>query len=245
MIRPTMVLALLAAAVPAYAQRPAGAELYERYLEALGGKAAIRKVTARHVWGRFEVPAQGMTGPMEVLTAAPARMLTRSEIPGFGASQSGFDGETGWMLNAAMGPMLIDGVALQQLRQQSDMEAVTQPERYVKSRETTGEAEYGGKPCWVVTVTTTWGEKYSECYDKGSRLLSATVRKQNTPMGEIEATTIYADYKPFGGPVLMSSLVRSSAMGIEQVIRIDSVSTKPIPDSAFALPKEVKALKKP
>lgn len=242
------VLALLLplVAVPRLAAqvRPTGTQLYERYLEATGGRAAMQQVTDRHVWGRFEVPSQGMTGPIEILSSIPNKLLTRIEIPGFGSSRSGYDGETGWVVNAAMGPMVLDGLALDQLKQQSDMEGLLEPERYVTSRETTGEAEHGGKPCWVVTVKTKWNESYTECYDKESGLLSATIRKQATPMGELEGTTVYGEYKKLGG-TLMATVMRASTMGIEQVIRIDSVSTKPIPDSVFALPKEIKALKKP
>ncbi len=244
-IRFISVLLAVVAATPLGAQaRPKGADLYDKYLEAAGGKAAMQKVTARQVWGHFEVPSQGMTGPIEILSATPTRLLTKIEIPGFGTMRSGFDGETGWVLNAAMGPMILDGLALDQMKQQADMEGVVNPERYVTSRETTSEAEHGGKACWVVTVKTKRNESYTECYEKTTGLLAATIRKQATPMGEMEGTTVYSDYKPFGG-ILMSTLVRASTMGIEQVIRIDSVSMKPIPDSVFALPKEIKALKKP
>lgn len=224
--------------------RPSGAELYDRYVEAAGGKAVMQKFTSRRVWGRFEVPSQGMGGPIEILNAAPMKMLTRIEIPGMGSTTSGLNGEVGWVMNPAMGPMLVDGVALDQMKQQADMEAILHPDRYVTSRETTGEAQHGGTPCWLVTVTTRWKETYSECYDKATGLLSATIRKQATPMGELEGTNVYLDYKSFDG-LKMSTTIRASAMGIEQVIRIDSVSTKPIPDSVFELPKEIKALKKP
>jgi len=242
---PVFVLALALIAPPLAAQaRPSGTELYDRYIEASGGKAAMGKATSRHVWGRFEVPSQGMTGPIEIMTSVPMKMVTKIEIPGMGSTTSGLNGETGWVMNPAMGPMLLDGLALDQMKQQADMQAVLDPSKYVTSRETTGEAEHGGAACWVVTVTTKWKETYSECYDKATGLLSATTRKQATPMGEIEATTVYSDYKVFDG-VKMSSTIRASTMGIEQVIRVDSMSTKPIADSVFELPPEIKALKKP
>jgi hypothetical protein len=209
----------------------------------MGGKAALQKQTARRVWAKFEVRAQGMTGPVEIAMAPPARMFTKTEIPGIGVSLSGYDGQTGWVVNPAMGPMLIEGPALEQLKQQSDFYADLHPERYIASRQTSGEAEYDGKKCWSVTVKTTTGESYSECYDKTTGLLLASVRKQATPMGEFETTTIYAEYKEFDG-VKIPTLVKASAMGFEQLITVDSVSTKPIPDSVFELPPAVKALKK-
>jgi hypothetical protein len=237
------LLGLSAYPLAAQAGRPSAAELHDKAVQAVGGKAAIQKQTARRLWGRFEVPAQGMTGPIEIFSAAPARLLIKTEIPGFGSSTSGFDGETGWAINPAMGPMVLDGTALNQLRQQADFHAELHPEKYVASRETTGEAEYEGKSCWTVTVKTTWGESYTECYDKSSGLLLASIRKQSTPMGELETTTILSDYKEFDG-LKMATLIRASTMGIQQVVHVDSVSTKPIPDSVFVLPPAVKALKK-
>jgi hypothetical protein len=125
---------------------PSGTELYDRYIEATGGKAAMQKATSRHVWGRFEVPAQGMGGPIEILTAAPMKMLTKIEIPGMGSTTSGLNGETGWVLNPAMGPMLLDGIALDQMKQQADMQAVLDPAKYVKSRETTAKPSTAASP---------------------------------------------------------------------------------------------------
>ena len=239
------VIGLLAlGATPLTAQsQPTGAELHAKFVEAIGGKATIQKQTSRLVWAKFEVRAQGMTGPVEIAAAAPARMRTKTEIPGMGVSLSGFDGEVGWMVNPAMGPMLVEGAALDQMKQQSDFHAELHPEKYIASRTTTGEAEYEGKKCWTVAVKTHKGESYTECYDKSSGLLLAAIRKQSTPMGELETTTVFVEYKTFGG-VKIPTLVKASAMGLEQIITVDSVSTQPIPDSIFALPKEVKALKK-
>ena len=239
-----LTAALMTPPVLAGQEKPTGDELYNRYVEATGGKGALQKITSRHVWGSFEVPAQGISGPIEMISANPMKMLTKIEVPGMGSITSGLNGDTGWMMNPAMGPMLIDGLALDQMKQQADVQAMLEPGKYVASRQTTGEAEYGGKPCWVVTVTTKWKESYTECYDKATGYLSATIRKQSTPMGELETTTQYLDYKVFDG-IKVATTIRASTMGIEQVIKIDSMSTKPIPDSVFELPAEIKALKKP
>jgi hypothetical protein len=245
MKRYVLALGALAAAAPALAAqgRPPASELYAKYIEAMGGREALLRHDFRHAWGRFEVPTQGITGPLEIMAAAPAMMLTRFEIPGMGSVSTGFDGETGWMLNPAMGPMLLDGMGLNQMQQQADFHAAVNPEKFVASRETTGEAEFDGKPCWSVTVTTTWQETYTECYDKATGLLIGLTRKQSTPMGELEAHTTMSDYKTWDG-MKMATVIRVSTLGIEQVVRFDSVSHKPFATSVFALPAEIKALKK-
>ncbi len=235
----------LAAAVPSLPaqDRPAASELYAKYLQAIGGRETLLRHDFRHLWGRFEVPAQGITGPLEIMAAAPALMLTRFEIPGMGSVTSGYDGEVAWVINPAMGPMLLDGGALNQMKQQADFHATVNPEKFVTSRETTGEAEFDGKPCWAVSVKTTWQETYTECYDKATSLLIGMRRTQSTPMGELEASTTIGDYKTWDG-MKMATAIRVSTMGIEQVIRFDSVSHKPFSTAVFALPPEIKALKK-
>ena len=62
-------------------------------------------------------------------------------------------------------------------------------------------------------------------------------------MGALQATTLNTDYKAHGG-VLSPSLVTIKVMGIEQVVRTESVELGPVPDSIFALPAAIKALKK-
>jgi hypothetical protein len=241
----TIVGLLALGAGPAAAQggQPTGAQLHARFVEAIGGKATLQRVTSRRVYARFEVASQGMSGPVEIVAAAPSKLLVRTEIPGMGVSLSGYDGEVAWTMNPAMGPQLLDGMALEQLKQQADIHAELHPEKYIASRTTTGEAEYEGKKCWNVTVKTHTGETYSECYDKDNGLLLAAVRKTASPMGEMETTTIFVEYKAFDG-IKIPSVVKASAMGFTQLVTVDSVSTRPIPDSVFALPPEVKALKK-
>jgi hypothetical protein len=222
---------------------PTAAQIHDRFVKALGGRAAIEAQTARHTWGAIEIPSQGMKGTLEVWAAAPDKMHTRIEIPGFGLSQTGFDGETAYTSNPAMGAQILDGRALDQLRQQVDMHGVLHPERYVTSAEFAGEADFEGKRCYKVTVTTTWEEEYTEYYDIETGLLYGMARSQESPMGAIEATTVLENYERHGG-IMTPMLIRIQAMGMEQVVRSDSISVAPIPDSIFALPAEIKALKK-
>ena len=245
-MRLTLPLLVVAAAGPTRAQTPlpTGKQVFDRYVETIGGRDAIAKQTARWIWGRFDIPSQGIKGPIQIAAAAPDRLYTHVEIPGIGTSTSGFDGETGWAMNPAMGPMLMDGMALNQLRQQADFHSALHPERYVAAMDVVAEVDFDGRGCYQVKVRTTWGEEYTEYFDRTSGLLVGAVRKQSTPMGELEATTTVDDYQLYGG-VKVPRSIRLKTMGIEQVIQVDSVSVAPIPDSVFALPAAIRALKKP
>src|SRR5215208_2779319 len=77
--------------------KPAGAmptadQILDKYVQALGGKAAIEKVNSRVSKGNFEIPAMGAGGPIEMYAKAPNKNLVIINIPGFGTIQQGFNG---------------------------------------------------------------------------------------------------------------------------------------------------------
>src|SRR5216117_4087920 len=79
----------LAQAKPDADKKPAGPmptvdEVLEKYIKAVGGKEAIMKVTSRVEKGTFEMPAMGVTAPVEIYSKAPNKALFFLEIPSFG-----------------------------------------------------------------------------------------------------------------------------------------------------------------
>jgi len=72
-----------------------------RYVEALGGRAALEKITNSISKGTATVA--GMEMQIEVLRAAPARQASRVEIPGMGTMRDVYDGRTAWSVNPFQG----------------------------------------------------------------------------------------------------------------------------------------------
>ena len=227
----------------AAAQLPTAKQVQDRYIEALGGKTAIAAQGARHILATVEIASQGISAPIEIFAAPPNKFYTVTNIPGLGEITSGYDGETAWSINPAVGPSIMDGKALEQLKQQTDMVGTLHPEQYIESATVTRELEWEGKTCYEMKIKTKWGEEYTEYYAKDTGLLHGNMREQQSPMGALQATTISTDYKRFGG-VLMAALVTVKVMGIEQVVRTETVDFEPVPESVFALPAAIKALKK-
>jgi len=222
---------------------PTGEEIRERYLEALGGRAALQSPTSSHVTGTFEVPANGIVGDMEMFGAAPNKLFTRMEMPGLGRSSTGFDGEVAWMINSAMGAMLIEGKNLQQLKQQADFYSVLHPEEHIASFEPVARKDFEGKQCYEVKVVTQWDEEYVEYYEVETGLQLGSVRTQESPMGPIEATTIVEVYRKFG-PILVPTKIIQRAMGMEQIMTITQIEYDVVADSMFAIPPEIQELLK-
>ncbi len=70
-----------------------------RYVEALGGKAALQKVTSRVVKGEGESAMLPAPAPWQFFAKAPNKRLSVLTVAGFGDVLDGFDGMHGWMKN--------------------------------------------------------------------------------------------------------------------------------------------------
>lgn len=220
---------------------PTAESLWAQHVEAVGGRVALEQYRSSHAVGRFEVPAQGIGGPLELMAAAPNKLLVQIQVSGMGTVRNGYDGEVGWTIHPATGPMVLEGRMLDQLRQQADFYGILRPEVYVQRSETIGESEFDGRPCYKVRVTTRWNEEYFEFFDKATGLLAGSIRTQETPMGALEVTTMTRDYREFGG-IKVPARVVQRLLGQEQSFMIESIEYDGVDDSVFALPQEIRVL---
>jgi hypothetical protein len=169
-------------------------------------------------------------------------MVTLTEMPGVGTIRAGYDGEVGWAVNPAMGPQLLDGAQLQQARQSADPLAALHPERYVASMQTVEETDFGGARCYRIRVTAPWGETYDEFFNKETGLPQGSVRRVASAQGDVEIRSQITEYHAVAG-VRMPRVTRAEMMGMQIVNRVDSTDVRAVPDSVFALPPEVRALR--
>jgi len=235
--------AVVAAPVPLAAQGalPDGRTVINRFIEAIGGRDAIMKQGGRHAQGTFEVPAQGLSGELEIYAQPPNRVRVRIAIAGIGEILQGFDGTTGWAINPMMGPMVLDSLELQQMKQQADYYANLYPDSIITSLETVADTTFADVPCYQVKVVTAWGEEYYEFFDKDSGLQVGTMRTVASPMGSVESTTILSDWKVLDGLKTPFKTVQRM-MGMEQSLTITTADSMTVPDSIFALPPAIQAL---
>ena len=222
---------------------PAAGDLFAKYRLAIGGEAAIRKYTSRRTNGRFELPAQGIGGVFELLAAAPDRMRIRIDLGGLGTMQRGFDGTTGWALDPAVGPRVITGPELDEMRHSADFYYDLHDPKTFKSATVVERAPFEGRECYAVKIVRPSGFEVFEYYDVATGLIDGFRMSSTSSMGTVPSVvTVLEEYKPFGG-VQSATRARQRAMGIESVMVVTSIDYTPIPASAFELPAEIRALK--
>lgn len=211
------------APAPATAQDlPPAQEIIDRYVEAIGGREAATRAVATRTTGSFSMPAMGMNGEMESVSAGDGSMAMRVNIPGIGDMLSGYTGEVGWSMDPMTGPRLLDGGELDAMREQADPMYAVRDASLFQSFETTGENSYDGEGCWEVHYVWTSGREVTECYSKESGLVIATSTTSESPMGMIDVVTRLTDYQRFG-EILVPTTMTQNMMGQQQVISIDDI----------------------
>jgi zinc protease len=84
---------------------PSVDQILDKYVEALGGKAAIQKVTSRVSKGTAELVGLETKGTIEIYEKAPDKLTRIVKIPGVSAWAWGFNGTQAWAFNRASGKL--------------------------------------------------------------------------------------------------------------------------------------------
>ena len=129
----TLLLLCIAVAVTAFAAQkpgeqatkpPAGMptvdQILDKYVQALGGKAAIEKVSSTITKGTFDLPAMGVSGTLEIYAKAPNKNATIINLPGFGVVQLGFNGTLAWAQDPQTGMRELSGSELADTKRDSE-----------------------------------------------------------------------------------------------------------------------------
>jgi zinc protease len=231
------------AATPAVtaAALPDAAAVLKKYRTAIGGEAAIKKHTARVVMGHFELPAQGMKGELKIVAAAPDRMKLTITLAGMGNLERGYDGTVGYSLDPAVGPRILEGPELEELKYSADFyDDLRDPTKYA-SAVVVSQGPFEGEDCYEVKLVRKSGFTYHEFFSVKTGLLTGVKMNVTSQMGTVPVTTVHSEYKAFGG-VMTPTVTRQKMMGLESITTIDAMTFEPVDAKAFALPDAIAAL---
>jgi len=222
-------------------------DVVEKYLTAIGGRAALSKLTTRAMVGTITVstPQGELSGPVEIYAQAPnkSRTLVKLDLSALGAGlmtvDQRFDGTTGYVLDSLQGNRDITGNQLENLKNS----AFPAPLLNYKERgvvvELGGKEAVGDRQALVLTIQPKSGSATRLFVDAETYLPLKTVIKVDLPqVGELEQTTEFRDYRDVDGfkvpfEVRASSAVQSSSIVLAKVehnTKIDeSLFSKPNP----------------
>jgi len=232
-------------AAPVAAQAPAALppakDLIAKFVAATNGTAVMAKHQSVRSKGRFELPAAGMSGDLEISQARPNKTMMRITVSAIGQIEQGYDGTTAWSITPMQGPRVLTGRELDAIREESSFGMSSRQGPNVTSAETVEKTEMNGEPCYKVKMVWKSGRETFDCYSVASGLLIASMGKQESPMGTIDVTNLISDYKDFGGQKIATRLTQQ-VMGNEQVLIINSVDYDAADPAVFEMPAPIKAL---
>ncbi len=213
----------------------------DRHIEAIGGRKAVLGHSSTHASGTMSMPSSGVSGTVEVYAAKPNKSLVKLTLGGIGEVLEGFDGTVGWSLSAITGPMITLGRELEQKKFDAAYDAELHDTARYKSMRTVEQTDFEGRSCYKVSLVHMDGTEDIEYYDVQTRFRVATVATRESPMGPVQVTLSYGDYKKFAD-LLVPTTMKQSTMGVQQVLTFTAVEFDKVPASVFEPPPAIKAL---
>lgn len=176
---------------------PTPDQLFDKYLQAIGGKAAFDKLKTR-VWKGTFITGNGISMPYEVRQAAPDKFLSILTTPKQGVFETGYNGTSGWMQNAR-GTRSFGASDLGQFKRLSSFfGGVNLKEQYTKPR-VVGTDKIGDREAYVMRAVSVTGNNERLYFDTQTGLLLRVLSVERTMLVPIPEQIDFSDYREVDG----------------------------------------------
>ena len=237
------------AAPPAAAQQkpadtaalPSAQSIIDKHIEAIGGRKALQAHSSVAVKGTLSIPANGMSGAVEMYAARPNKSFTKTTVAGIGDISEGFDGTTAWSMSPMTGPMLATGEELAQRAFNSNFDRTLGMADAYESMKTIEKTTFDGRPAYKLELKRKGGGTDIEFYDVASGFKSGSVVEVKNQMGTITAESTLSEYKKFGD-IMQPTVIKQVASGTQIVLTFTEMEYDKVDPAVFELPAAIKAL---
>ena len=221
---------------------PKAEQILDRYVEAIGGLAALEKINNRVSKGTIAIAAAGIQLSVTVYQARPAKAYSVIESAVTGKIESGTDGAVAWQMSATSGPQLMEGKEKAFQLHMNVFDRLVYWRKVFKQVETTGIEDVAGRPCYKIIANPPDLAPQTLYFDKESCLLVRVSLTTETQAGTIPVETTLSDYKSVDGILLAHKTVIKS-IGPQRIATIEKYEQNvSMPADRFALPAEIKNL---
>lgn len=176
---------------------PTAEQLIDKYIQAVGGADALKKISSRVEKGTITIGARQL--PVEVLSKAPNKRISIVHTQN-GDNITAFDGRSGWL--GSPGPRPPRDMTAQEI-EASSFDATFYLPLELKNRfdrfQVRSVDKVGGHDAIQVVATKGESLPFRLFFDKESGLLVRTMRYSETLLGPNPTQVDYADYRSEGG----------------------------------------------
>ena len=215
-------------------------QIIERYVEALGGREAVRSHTSMHISGQLRFPGnKGFSSPIEIFSARTNRFFLQVQLPE-GLHRQGCDGRRYWRATGT-DVKFATGKDLEQLLAMRDFDAELHEPGAYRSMETLGTIMVGDRRCFQVLLIRQSGEVFDEFFDAETGLLHQRRRTDEARGGSRQLLEAYGDYRRFGNQLMPAQQV-FTALQYREELTVSKVEWDNVPETVFDPPPDLKAL---
>jgi hypothetical protein len=218
-------------------------DIVEKHLAALGGRAALGKLTSRQSTGTITVttPNGDLSGTVEISFRAPNRTYARMELDltAMGMAdkmivEQKFNGTAGWSLNSLQGDAEITGNQLDNLRNNTFPSALLAYKAAGLALARQPNETIDGKEAIVLVLTPKTGSVIRLYLDAATHLVFQSAAKVSSPqMGEFEQVSQLSDYRIVDGVKVPFQVVNTNPAQVTTIKLTKVVHNVALDDALF------------
>jgi len=175
---------------------PSADQLLDKYIQAMGGAAAIDKIASRVAKGSIEFGDKSF--PIDLYSKDPYRRISFTHMPE-GDNVTAFDGHEGWLGMSGHPMREMHGPDIDAASIDADLHLPTHLRRMFSKVSTGGTEKVGDRDTYVVVGQREDKPPLHLYFDQQSGLLVRLVRFSETPLGRLPTQIDYADYREADG----------------------------------------------
>lgn len=213
----------------------------EKYVKASGGKAALEKISSRTIKGKLENQMIPVGAEWRFYAKAPDKQLVQVEIPGFGTSEDGFDGQAAWAKNPT-GLRAKTGDELAKAKRDSQFLRELHFKSIFPNLVCKGTEKVEGVDANVLEFKAPGDSKETFFFGKNSGLLLRQDSEFSTSQGKVVSKAVFSDYRlvdAINFPHAINGSLNMAGQELAFTLKITEVqhNTK-LEDSKFSKPTE-------
>ena len=217
---------------------PTVKEVLDKYVKAVGGRAAIEKIKSRTLTGTVEITAMNLKGTFEAYNAPEGKSYSKTVLTGVGELLEGTDGKTAWVVNPFQGNREKTGAELTQSRLINDFYRDLNLEKLFPKMELKGIEKVGEKDAYVITATAEGVPSETWYFDTKSGLMLRSDVTAIAPEGNQPISFFFEDYRSVDG-LMVAHRIRNQTPSFVMTMTVGEIKHGlPVDETKFARPKQ-------
>lgn len=174
-------------------------EIIAKYTDALGGAAAIQKITSFEKKGTLDMPSRKLKAPAEMFRKAPNKEAWLVHLPDGTAYEEAYNGTSGWQMQPGKGVDDLGGDDLVRLREAASFIPGLNLKQEFSRLQVVGTEKIGDRDAYRVAAFRAGGGQVRFYFDTQSGLLVRVSERIESPLGSLPQNTDYSDYRDLNG----------------------------------------------